>query len=196
MDASKDFAGFIRRIRSGDEAAARELIQQYEQELRIIARVRLHDPRMRRILDSMDVCQSILANFFARAAIGQFDLESPQDLMNLLATMVRNKITDYARAQNAQRRGAERSNSQNIDTLDLAGNDETPSTIVSNRELLEIVHELLSQEERAIAELRRDGQTWDAISARIGQPAETLKKRFSRAIDRVSIELGLQNSVE
>ena len=196
MDSSKDFAGFIRRIRSGDEAAARELIQQYEQELRIIARVRLNDPRMRRVLDSIDVCQSILANFFARAAVGQFDLESPQDLMNLLATMVRNKVTDYVRAQKTQQRDAERLNPQSVETLDLAGADETPSTIVSNQELLEKVRERLSSEEREIADLRREGQTWESISERLGEPAEALRKRFSRAIDRVSAELGLQTFLD
>ena len=196
MDSSKDFAGFIRRIRSGDEAAARELIQQYEQELRIIARVRLNDPRMRRVLDSMDVCQSILANFFARAAVGQFDLESPQDLMNLLATMVRNKVTDYVRAQKTQRRDTDRLNPQSIETLHLAGVDETPSTIVSNQELLEKVRERLSSEEREIADLRREGQTWESISASIGEPAEALRKRFSRAIDRVSAVLGLQTFLD
>ena len=191
MESNQDFARFLWRIRTGDETAARELLQLYEHKLRVIARVGLNDSRMRRVFDPMDVCQSILGNFFAAAAIGRFDLESPQDLMNLLATMVRNKITDHARAQNRQRRGAKQSNPRNIDTLDLAGTEETPATIVSNRELLEKSIERLSQEEREIADLRREGQTWDSISARFGEPAETIRKRFSRAIDRVSVELGL-----
>ena len=194
MDSSKDFAEFIRRIRSGDEDAARELIQHYEPQLRIIARVRLTDPRLRSVLDSMDICQSIYAKFFAGAAAGKFHLESPKDLMNLLATLVNNKVIDKAKAANAQKKGGKQSNPLNVDTLDLPGADETPSTIVSNKELLEKVRERLSPEERDLADLRRDGKTWEFISARFGQPAELLRKRYKRAINRVTVELGLESS--
>ncbi len=190
MESSKDFAGFIRRIRSKDEAAACELVQQYGQAIRIVASVRLN-ARLRRELDSTDVMQSALGNFFARAAAGQFDLETPDDLINLLAKMVQNKITDKERRQNAKRRGGKQSNPQNIDTMDVAGADETPSTIVSNLELLEKGRELLSPEECEIADLRRDGQTWDAISAKTGESADALSKRYSRLIERVKVELGL-----
>ena len=85
---------FIQRIRRGDQEAARLLVQSYERELRITARVTLADARLRQILDSMDVCQSIFANFFARAIAGQFELETPEHLLRLLADMVRNKVTD------------------------------------------------------------------------------------------------------
>ena len=192
MDSSKDFAGFIRRIRSGDEAAARELIQRYEQEIRIIARVRIKDPRLRREFDSVDVCQSVFGIFFVGAVDGKFQLETEKDLINLLATMVQNKITDKKRRQNTQRRGGKQSNPLNIDTMDLAGGDETPSTIASNQELLKKGCERLSPEEREIADLLRDGHTWDAISARIGKPAEALRKRNGRLIDQVKSELGLK----
>ncbi|MEI8022386.1 MAG: sigma-70 family RNA polymerase sigma factor [Schlesneria sp.] len=193
MDGSNDFAEFIRRIRSGDETAVRELIQQYEQELRIIARGRINNSRLRSLFDSSDVCQSILANFLARVAIGQFDLESPQDLLNLLATMVRNKIKDYTRGQNRQRRDSHRLYQQNIDDLDLAGTDETPSVFVANKEFLEKFFDHLTKEERQIADMRRDGQTWEQISAGLGEPSEALRRRFSRALDRVSSELGLSS---
>ena len=191
MDSNKDFAEFIRRIRSGDEDAARELIQRYEPQLRIIARVHLTDPRLRSVLDSMDICQSIYAKFFAGATAGQFHLESPKDLMNLLAKMVSNKVIDKTRATNAKKKGGKQLNPLNIDILDLPGADETPSTIVSHLELLKKVRERLSPEERHLADLRRDGQTWDAISAKMGEPAEALRKRLQRAIDRVQGELGL-----
>ena len=197
MDAGSDFAGFVRRIRKGDETAASELIHQYEQELRIIVRIRLKDARLRRVLDSTDICQSVLANFFAQAAAGQFDLESTQDLMNLLATMIRNKVTDYVRAQNGPRRSTSQSSTpQCIDTLDLASPDETPSTIVANKELIDKVRQRLSKDELQIIDLRRDGHSWDSISSIIGESAEALRKRFSRAIDRVSTELGLPHLFE
>ena len=55
-------------------------------------RVRLVDTRLNRLLDSMDICQSVLASFFVRAALGQYELETPEQLLKLLATMTRNKL--------------------------------------------------------------------------------------------------------
>jgi hypothetical protein len=54
------FADFLRRIRAGDEQAAAELVHRYEAAVRLAVRMRLGDARLRRVLDSMDVCQSVL----------------------------------------------------------------------------------------------------------------------------------------
>src|SRR5207253_5181912 len=78
------FRDLIRRVRAGDEAAAAELVQHYEPYIRRAVRVRLVDPRLKRLVDSVDVCQSVLASFFVRAALGQYDLETPEQLLKLL----------------------------------------------------------------------------------------------------------------
>jgi hypothetical protein len=64
------FAELLRRVRSGDQEAATALVRQFEPEIRRVVRLRLTDPRMRRVIDSADICQSVLANFFVRAAAG------------------------------------------------------------------------------------------------------------------------------
>lgn len=61
------FADLISRVRSGDQLAAAEIVRQYEPEIRREVRVRLHDPRLRRVLDSMDISQSVLGSFFVAA---------------------------------------------------------------------------------------------------------------------------------
>jgi DNA-directed RNA polymerase specialized sigma24 family protein len=81
------FEDLIRRVRAGDEAAAAELVRRYETLVRRTVRLRLRDPRLQRLLDSVDICQSVLASFFARAALGQFELNTPQDLCRLLTAM-------------------------------------------------------------------------------------------------------------
>ena len=75
--ADGGFREFIRRIRAGDEQAAVDLVRQYEPVIRTEVRMRLSDPRLYRTLDSMDICQSVLLSFFARAALGQYDLDRP-----------------------------------------------------------------------------------------------------------------------
>jgi RNA polymerase sigma-70 factor (ECF subfamily) len=71
MADAVSFAEFIRRVRAGDESAAAELVRRYEPLIRREVRLHLEDQRLCRLFDSMDVCQSVLASFFVRAAVGQ-----------------------------------------------------------------------------------------------------------------------------
>jgi RNA polymerase sigma-70 factor (ECF subfamily) len=102
------FHEFLRRVREGDAQAASELVRLYEPEIRRAVRVRLSESRLGRVLDSEDVCQSVLANFFVRASAGQFELDNPEQLLRLLVAMARNKLRDKARQQTAQRRDQRR----------------------------------------------------------------------------------------
>ena len=86
------FAEFVRRIRDGVADEARELIRRYEPVVRLQARDRIADPRLGRVLDSMDICQSVMASFFVRATAGQFDLNGPEQLRHLLAQMGREEL--------------------------------------------------------------------------------------------------------
>jgi len=72
------FADLLKRVRGGDSDAASELVRIYESAIRVAVRTRLSDPKLRRQFDSMDVCQSVLASFFLRAAAGQYDLHDPR----------------------------------------------------------------------------------------------------------------------
>ena len=91
LDAA-EHAAFIARIRAGDEQAAAELVRRFEPEIRLEVRTWL-----RRVFDSMDVCQSVLTNFFLRVAAGDFDLERPERLAALLAGIARNKLPEHVR---------------------------------------------------------------------------------------------------
>ena len=190
------FNELLHRARAGDAAAGNELIRQYERDVRLIARVRLSTPAMRRTLDSMDVCQSVLANFMVRLTAGQFELDTPAQLLKLLATMVRNKVTDSARRQRAARRDIRRTSATSVEECHIAGSQETPSGVVATAELLEAFDQRLSTAERELIEGRRQGQTWEELAARCQGRPEALRKQLSRAVDRVSKELGLSDVTE
>ena len=104
MADDDSFAGIIRRIRTGDAEAARELIQRYEPAIRREARLRL-GPSLRPVFDSMDLCQSVLGSFFARAVAGEYDLGSPGGVMRLLVKMTHNKVREKARRRREDRLG-------------------------------------------------------------------------------------------
>src|SRR5258705_10338902 len=102
------FAGLLEPVRGGDSDAAYELVRKYESAIRVAVRTRLSDPALRRQFDSMDVCQSVLASFFLRAAAGQYDLRDPAQLVALLTKMAHNKLAMRARYEYRRRRDVRR----------------------------------------------------------------------------------------
>ncbi|WP_165235614.1 RNA polymerase sigma factor [Aquisphaera insulae] len=185
------FDELIRRVRAGDPAAAAELVRTYEPAIRRAVRFRLADAHLGSVLESMDICQSVLASFFVRAASGQYELETPEQLMKLLGSMARNKLASEARRQFAKRRDARRVTAAGEEADLLAASGESPSSVVAARDLLQEVRRRLSPDERRLLEMRDQGLEWPGISAALGGSAEALRRRLARALDRVSRELGL-----
>lgn len=169
MPENTEFADFIRRIRAGDDEAARELVTRYEPIIRREVRVRLRDPRLYSRFDWTDVCQSVMASFFVRAAAGQFDLEQPDQLLRLLVVMARHKLAKEERRHRAGRRDYRR-----LEPADPAHLEEraaaapSPSRLVAGRELLDEFRRRLSDEERQLADLRAAGYEWAEIASRLG----------------------------
>src|SRR5262245_65915526 len=199
---NESFQDLIRRVRAGDEQAATELVRGYEPAIRRAARVRLVDTRLNRMLDSMVICQSVLGSFFVRAALGQFELETPDQLLRLLATMARNKLAGQVKGLGAARRDFRRVAAAQDDcdgdseggAERIAGRGPTPSRDLAARELLDEALRRLSPEERRILECREQGGQWAQVAAELGSSPEAIRKRLARAVDRVAHELGLDES--
>ncbi|MGA2703112.1 MAG: sigma-70 family RNA polymerase sigma factor [Isosphaeraceae bacterium] len=194
MSEPEAFQVLIERVRAGDAEAAAELVRRYEPMVRRAARVRLVDPRLGRVLDSMDICQSVMASFFVRAALGQYELNSPDQLLKLLATMARNKLANQAHGQRAARRDLRRVEGGGDEAAEVAGRGATPSREVSARELLDEARARFSDAERRLLEHRQDGANWIDIAAAEGGSPEALRKKLARAVDRVAKEIGLDES--
>lgn len=191
------FDELMSRVQAGDPDAAAELVQQFEPDIRLEVRVRLRvqDGRVRRMLDSMDITQSVLASFFAGVAVGQFAPQHPQQLLGLLVTMARNKLLTQVRNQRRQRRDVRRRESFDAAVHDVAAGGESPSQIVASRELLGECRKRLSVEERQLADRRGDGQPWTAIATEFGGTAEGRRKQLQRAFARIVRELDLDEEL-
>lgn len=187
------FADLVRRVRAGDEDAAAQLVREYEPHIRRAVRVRMTDPSLRRIVDSMDVCQSVLANFFVRTAAGQFDLDTPQELVSLLVTMATNRVVDWHRRSNSIKGDRRREVSLcelGSESAPYLSRDPSPSRRVAARELLVRVYAGLSEDERRLAEARATGASWQEIAAREQRSPDALRMRLHRGLDRVMQQVG------
>ncbi|MBV9122952.1 MAG: RNA polymerase subunit sigma-24 [Planctomycetes bacterium] len=190
MSELSTFQDLIRRVRAGDGEAAAELVRLYEPAIRRAARVRLVDTRLQRLFDSMDISQSVFASFFVRAALGQYDVDRPEQLLKLLVAMSRKKLADHVRELGAARRDFRRDQGgQSVWNLPAA--DGNPSQLALLKDLLSHFRQRLSEEERQLADRRALNQPWEQIAAELGGSAEALRKQLARAIDRISRELGL-----
>jgi DNA-directed RNA polymerase specialized sigma24 family protein len=107
--------------------------------------------------------------------------------------MARNKLTSQARKQNAQRRDSRRVISGDQDDNRFVAAGQSPSKEFAARDLLQEVHRRLSADERRILEFRNQGYDWAAIATELGGSAEALRRKLSRALDRVAEQMGLDD---
>ena len=184
------FAEFIRRVRGGDEQAAAELVQRYEPAIRRTVRVRLRDTRLRRLIETVDICQSVFASFFVRTSLGQYDLENADQLVRLLTTMARNKVARQANKEHAARRDQRRID-RGASIGDFADPGSSPSRQFAAREIVQEARRRMTADELRLLDRREQGLEWAEIAMELGGQPDALRVRLARAVARVTRELGL-----
>jgi RNA polymerase sigma-70 factor (ECF subfamily) len=77
--------------------------------------------------------------------------------------------------------------------IDVPGADPTASRVASAPETLQLAWGRLSDDERWLAEQRAQGRPWAELAAEAGATPEALRKKHSRALDRVAQALELDD---
>jgi hypothetical protein len=189
MRDEPSFRDLIDRVRAGDSQAQTELVRRYEPIIQLVIRRRLTDSPLRRMLDSLDICQSVFLNFFPRLALGQYELDSEEQLLKLLVTMALNRLRYYYRMYPAPDQPL-------AEGMEPADPHPSPSEVVMLQELVQKVRSRLSVEERQIMDLRAAGLSWAESAAQIGGSADGLRMHYGRAMATVLSDLGLQHQAE
>jgi RNA polymerase sigma factor (sigma-70 family) len=193
MAEDADFLDFLRRIRAGDDQAALELVRRFEPMIRREIRGRIGDSRLNRAFDSVDVSQSVFANFLSRAATGEYELDRPDQLARLLVTMARHRLISRVRNERRLVRDVRRLTADPGVLDQVADAHPSPSQIVSRKEELELLTTSLTDEERQIFELRAEGLSWDQVAKRLGGNGQARRMQLSRALERFERQLGLSD---
>jgi RNA polymerase sigma-70 factor (ECF subfamily) len=189
MLSDEEFKSVMNRARSGDAEAARSLVELYEPEIRRAARIRLRDSKLRRIVDSIDICQSVFGKFFDKAQSPEgIDLQKPEHLLGLLVTMTKNRVVDEHRRQTAQKRSAGEGVVEAISDL-LVADSPGPRTAMEMSDLMEKVRSRMTEDERAVSDLRSDGLSWDEVASQLGGSPDSHRKRLERAFQRIRSEM-------
>jgi RNA polymerase sigma factor (sigma-70 family) len=156
-----------------------------------MVRLRLRDRQLRRLLDSMDVCQAVLFHFWGRVATGEYECCTPEQVLKLLATMARHHLINLALREQSGKRDYRRVAAAPAEECALRARGSSPSQHVAAQELLHKARQLLASGERQVLELRQQGHAWSAIARLVGGSPETLRKQLGRAMTRVTRDLGL-----
>jgi RNA polymerase sigma-70 factor (ECF subfamily) len=177
-DDSSDIPGFLARIQSGDEAAARELLSRYEAEVRLVVRRQL--PRLLRSrFDSLDFLQSVWGSFFRRVRSGPAEFEDSRHLVAFLARAAKNKVIDEYRRAASRKQDMHREEplwTEGTRPKEVAADIDSPSEVAQAREAFVRLSALLPAERRAILELKAEGLSSRDIGERLGISERTVQR--------------------
>lgn len=180
----------ILEIKQGNQNAAAEFCRQYEPEVRRFIRFRLTDPRLRRLFDSVDVCQSVMARFFHHVRTGRISVEHPLQLLKLLTTMARNSLLDHARKAKVRHRiSGHEADPDQIPSLKDPGIAAVDQ--IEQADLVSLIRMKMRPEEQLALDKWMLGHGWDALSIEFNCEPDAIRKKLTRAIDRATKELGL-----
>jgi RNA polymerase sigma factor (sigma-70 family) len=184
----------LARLRRGEAAAAEEFVRLYGPAVRVAVRTRLTDPQLRRQFDSEDVCQSVLASFLARTALGELKPDDATGLIRVLVRMAVRKVGRRARNLRRLRRDCRRDVADGNEIVRRASApDPPPDRVATGRDLVEAVRTNLGAEDRRLADLRAEGLSWAEVARRAGGTPEARRKQLRRALDEVLYTLGVED---
>ena len=87
-DSTADVRALVERVRFGDDEALAELMQCYEAEVRLTARILL-GRALRPHLDSVDLVQSVYHSLLVGLRENKIEIGTPQQFLGLAVTIVR-----------------------------------------------------------------------------------------------------------
>jgi DNA-directed RNA polymerase specialized sigma24 family protein len=174
-----DFDQFVSAIRSGDDQAAEELLQRYGDYLRRMIRIRLSHYPLDHLIESGDILQTILKDFFREMGIGKYVFTNPDSLRRFLVVMARNRIVSKSRE--------EKHHTGHIpDSWDTPDERRDSLASVDHSELIEVIRNHLTKEECWLFDQHKIiGRPWMDIAASIGGTPEALRMKLTRALSRV-----------
>ena len=185
--SAQHHAELLARFQGGDENSLAELLQDFESEIRRVARLRL-GPLLRPHLDSLDMVQSVCVTLIEGFRRDQFTVTEPEQLVALAAGIIRRKIARTWRRLRTQIAAQAKStgpggNLSQADETRIEAED--PAAEIQRQHDLEALLRQVEPEDRQLLELRLVGFSTAEAARRIGANADVLRVRLSRLRKRL-----------
>jgi RNA polymerase sigma-70 factor (ECF subfamily) len=163
------------RVVAGDDAALREVYDQYASFVYGLAARVIGDPRA-----AEDVSQDVFVSFWERPAA--FD-PARGSLRTWLGTLTHRRAVDHVRREEARRRRAEREAGRAVAAPDV----EEMATALLTAERVRAALDVLPDEQRRAVQLAYfGGKTYRQVAETLGIPEGTAKSRLRLALRRIA----------
>ncbi len=188
-----EFSEIVRRAAHGDGEARSQLFDRVAREgreaaqlLAMARRLLPRGDRAREFLESRDLIQSALRTGWLD--LTQFHGRTPGEFLAWIRTILRNKLSHAVRRQRPEVREQadlpDRPSSETaVDPLAVMMRDEV-------RDRVRSAVERLPKDQRVVLDMRLSGLTAPEIAERLGLNADAVRKRESRAAERLREALG------
>jgi RNA polymerase sigma-70 factor (ECF subfamily) len=180
----------VRRVRAGDESAARLLFERHLPELRAKARARLPAALRAKVGESDVVQDAWLAAF---AALGKFEDRGDGSFGRWLRGIVEHKVREEAhRHLDAAKRDARRDarlltdEARSIPSPDQPSPSEAAMAGESAAELRRAIESLPEDHATVLRLVYLDGLTLVEAGERMGRSADAVRKTYGRALTRLA----------
>jgi DNA-directed RNA polymerase specialized sigma24 family protein len=181
----------IERCRKGDQAAAAELVHLWFDRLSSLAKEHIAH-RLRGRIDPDEVANSALRTFFRRQKAGEFEFATDSDVFALLATIAVRKAQNQVRFHLADKRSAARDvrssdPSPDFELFSVLADGPTRDQEFALVDLLDYLHEKLTDEQRTICGKLLEGYTQQEIAAELEVSERTVRRAV--ALIRMRLEM-------
>ena len=166
---------FFAIIQGDDEQALETMLQELDPFLRRVIRLRLHDGRLRRSVDTTDILQSLLEDFLRQPEAGERAETSSAELSAYLAAAVRHKVQTRLRKER-----------RHAGSLPRDWEPASPEPDVGQRvevqDFAAAIRGRLDASTCLLFDLKAQGLTWQEIAAQVGGRADALRMRLTRTV--------------
>ena len=179
----QDLAGLVERAKTGDEDAIRELLHQFEDDVRMVVRARL--PRaLRSQFDTMDFVQAVWTSVLTKDGPDLARFDNTRRFRGFLAKVATNKVfQEHRRRTQTQKFDLKRQEPLYIRLGDrevlrpLASPGPTPSQDAQAGDRLAQITEGCSDSVLNIIALRQQGMTYAEIAERVGLHIDAVRRK-------------------
>jgi RNA polymerase sigma factor (sigma-70 family) len=193
-----DLTALLQRARTGDAAAAAELVQCFLPRVAEMAhrqmqrRCRQQERRALQQMSTGDLVQDVFVEVLR--CLDHWDSGSEQQLVGLLATLVERRLIDQLRSSHAECRDVRRHGGAGPETAGAVDLQRGPATLASSREQLQLYRDVLAtfaERERALLAMRlEDGVEFAELAASLASPsADAARKAFHLVQARLLLRL-------
>ncbi len=191
MCQETDISDLIARAKAGDEAAIRDFLRQFEQEVRIMVRSRL-PKKLRTQSDSMDFVQAVWQSFFSSLRDGKQGFDNIHHLRGFLAGIARNKVyAEHRRLTRTEKYAIEREQRLYVRRggrdveLELVSPEPSPSQAIQASDRLAQLIAGCTPREVQVITLRHQGLTFQEIAERTHIHERSVRRIIDEARSRM-----------